>query len=190
MVLSPRFEQAFLYASLVHAGQVRKVTSIPYLSHLLAVAGLVLEYGGDEDEAIAALLHDAVEDAGGRPRLADIQQRFGDRVAEIVLGCTDTDTTPKPPWQARKEAYIAHLQHASPSARLVSCCDKLHNSRTIVADLRLYGDAVWQKFAGKRDGSLWYYKSLLAEYQRLGVHPPLVQELCRTIETMQALAEE
>lgn len=190
MVLSPRFEQAFLYASLVHAGQVRKGTSIPYLSHLLAVAGLVLEYGGDEDEAIAALLHDAVEDAGGQPRLADIQQRFGDRVADIVLGCTDTDTTPKPPWRARKEAYIAHLEHASASARLVSCCDKLHNSRTIVADLRLYGDAVWQKFAGKRDGSLWYYTSLLAEYQRLGVHPALVQELYRTIETMQALAGE
>ncbi|MBS0206101.1 MAG: HD domain-containing protein [Planctomycetes bacterium] len=190
MVLSPRFEQAFVYASIVHSGQVRKGTDIPYLSHLLAVAGLVLEHGGDEDEAIAALLHDAVEDAGGKPRLTDIQQRFGDRVADIVLGCTDADTTPKPPWQARKEAYIAHLANASASAQLVSCCDKLHNCRTIVADLRNQGNDVWQKFAGKRDGSLWYYQSLLAEYQRLGVHPPLVEELRRTVETMLALAAE
>ena len=188
MLLSPRFENALTYASIVHAGHLRKTSQIPYLSHLLAVAALVLEYGGDEDEAIAALLHDAVEDAGGQPRLADIRQRFGERVAEIVWGCTDADTTPKPPWQARKETYINHLKHASRSTLLVSCCDKLHNSRTIVADLRIHGDEVWKKFAGKRDGSLWYYSALLAEYQRLNVHKPLVEELARTVETMQSLA--
>lgn len=188
MVLSPRFEQAMTYASTVHAGQVRKGTPIPYLSHLLAVAALVLEHGGDEDEAIAALLHDAVEDAGGRPRLLDVQLRFGDRVAEIVLGCTDAEVCPKPPWRARKEAYIAHLQDTSDSARLVSCCDKLHNSRTIVADLRIHGDEVWKKFTGKRDGTLWYYTTLLGEYRRLGVSQPLVDELARTVEAMTALA--
>ena len=188
MSLSHRFEQALVYASIVHAGHVRKGTTIPYVSHLLAVAALVLEHGGDEDEAIAALLHDAVEDAGGQPRLADIRQRFGERVAEIVLGCTDTDVCPKPPWKARKEAYIAHLEQVSPSARLVSCCDKLHNTRCIVADLRMLGDAVWQRFTGRRDGSLWYYTALLAEYQRLDVSKPLVDELARTVEVMQAMS--
>ncbi len=186
-MLSPRFEQAMTYAAIAHAGQVRKSTTIPYVSHLLAVAALVLEYGGDEDEAIAGLLHDTVEDAGGQSRLADLRERFGDRVAEIVLGCTDTDTVPKPPWRARKEAYIAHLKHASPSAWLVSACDKLHNSRCIVADLRQFGHQVWDKFKGGRDGTLWYYATILAEYQRLGVCTPLVEELSRTVLTMQEL---
>ena len=188
MTLSPRFAQAMTYASIAHSDQVRKETEIPYLAHLLAVAGLVLEHGGDEDEAIAALLHDAVEDAGGQARLANLRQRFGDRVAEIVLDCTDTDVTPKPPWQARKEAYIAHLANASPSARLVSCCDKLHNARCIVADLRTQGDLVWSKFNGGRDGTLWYYSTILAEYQCLEVSRPLVEELVRTVEAMQTLA--
>jgi (p)ppGpp synthase/HD superfamily hydrolase len=188
MVLSIRFEQAVAYTLIVHSGQLRKSTSIPYVSHLLAVAGLVLEHGGDEDEAIAALLHDAVEDAGGQPRLQDIRQRFGERVAAIVLGCTDTDVTPKPPWRARKEAYIAHLEHVSPSARLVSCCDKLHNCRTIVSDLYVHGEEVWKKFTGGRDGTLWYYAALLAEYRRLEVPRHLVNELDRTVQAMQTLA--
>ena len=188
MLLTTRFEQAVTYVSIVHAGTMRKGTNVPYISHLLSVAALVMEYGGDEDEVIAALLHDAVEDAGGQPRLDDIRQRFGERVAQIVLDCTDSDTTPKPPWQARKEAYIARLESVSPSARLVSCCDKLHNSRTIVADLHLYGNEVWNKFTGKREGSLWYYATLLTKYQRMGVPKPLVDELARTIATMQALA--
>lgn len=188
MILSPRFEQAMTYCSMIHSGQVRKGTLIPYVSHLLAVAGLVLEHGGDEEEVIAALLHDAVEDAGGQARLADIRVRFGERVADIVLGCTDADTCPKPPWQARKEAYIAHLAEISPSARLVSCCDKLHNSRTIVSDLYVDGDEVWKKFSGKRDGTLWYYATLLKEYRRLNVSPRLVDELERTVVTMQTLA--
>ena len=188
MILSIRFEQAVAYALRVHSGQLRKSTSIPYVSHLLAVAGLVLEHGGDEDEAIAALLHDAVEDAGGQPRLLDIRQRFGERVADIVLGCTDTDVTPKPPWRARKEAYIAHLKNASPSARLVSCCDKLHNCRTIVSDLYVHGDEVWKKFTGGRDGTPWYYGALLDEYRRLEVPRHLVDELERTVHAMQTLA--
>ena len=114
MVLSPRFEQALQYACWLHSGQLRKGTMVPYVAHRLSVAGLALEYGADEDEAIAALLHDVVEDAGGKARAADLRQRFGDRVADIVQGCTDTDLHPKPPWQARKEAYIAGLADAVP----------------------------------------------------------------------------
>lgn len=188
MVLTSRFEEALVYAVTAHSGQVRKGTAIPYVSHLLAVAGLVLEYGGDEDEAIAGLLHDAVEDSGGQARLVDIRERFGERVAEIVLGCSDTDVIPKPPWRARKEAYISHLGEVSPSAQLVSCCDKLHNVRTIVADLYVHGDEVWKKFTGGKDGTLWYYVTLLDEYRRLGVRTHLVDELERTVRAMQALA--
>jgi GTP pyrophosphokinase len=187
MILSPRFEQALLYACLLHSGQVRKGTQVPYLAHLLSVAGLALEYGADEDEAIAALLHDVVEDAGGKARAADVRHRFGDRVAEIVLGCTDADTYPKPPWQARKEGYIAGLAAANPSARFISCCDKLHNARSIVSDLRQQGESVWQKFAGGKEGSLWYYNTLYAEYRRLDVCPALVQELERTLAVMREL---
>jgi len=188
MLLSPRFEDAFRYAAIVHAGQVRKGTSIPYLSHLMAVAGLVLEHGGDEDEAIAALMHDTVEDAGGPGRLSDVRARFGERVAEIVAGCTDADTLPKPPWRPRKEAYIAHLKSASLSTLLVSCCDKLHNARTTVSDLHVFGERVWEKFNGKREGTLWYYSALLAEFQQSSLPRPLVDELARTIAAMQALS--
>jgi len=188
MHLTTRFETALQYACILHNGQVRKGTSVPYVSHLLSVSALALEYGADEDEAIAALLHDAVEDAGGKARLIDLRSRFGDRVAEIVAGCTDADVTPKPPWRGRKEAYIAGLQHASPSALLVSCCDKLHNVRSIVSDLRVFGDQVWEKFTGGKAGTLWYYSTLLAEYRRLGVNERLVDELDRTIAEMQRLA--
>jgi GTP pyrophosphokinase len=188
MTLTPRFESALQYACLLHNGQMRKGTTIPYISHLLAVAGLTLEYGADEDEAIAALLHDAVEDAGGKARLADLRVRFGERVAEIVADCTDADTSPKPPWRGRKESYIAHLAEASPSARLVSCCDKLHNVRSIIADLRTLGPRVWEKFAGGKDGTLWYYDALLAEFRRLGTFTPLVDELDRAMKEMRELA--
>lgn len=189
MVLSTRFEQALLYACLIHSGQVRKASNVPYIAHLLSVAGLALEYGGDEDEAIAALLHDAVEDAGGKARAADLRLRFGERVAEIVDGCTDADAHPKPPWLERKRDYIARLGTVSPSARFVSCCDKLHNARSIVSDLRQHGERVWQKFAGGKEGSLWYYTTLCREYRNLNVCLPLVDELERTLQIMQDLAE-
>lgn len=189
MTLSPRFEQALHYVCLLHAGQVRKGTTVPYLSHLLSVAALALEHGSTEDEAIAALLHDAVEDAGGKPRASDIRARFGDHVADIVAGCTDADTHPKPPWQARKEAYITGLESTSSSARFVSCCDKLHNARSILSDLRQHGNRVWDKFAGGKSGSLWYYNTLCAEYRRLNVCSPLVDELERTLAEIQRLAE-
>jgi (p)ppGpp synthase/HD superfamily hydrolase len=190
MPLTTRFDDAMLLASDLHREQCRKGCEVPYLGHLLGVASLVLEYGGDEDEAIAGLLHDAVEDAGGQPTLARIRQQFGDRVAEIVDHCSDTDTVPKPPWQARKEAYIARLPSGNTSSWLVSCCDKLYNSRSIVSDLRVHGDATWQKFSGKRDGSLWYYATLAGKFHDLDVPAALTQELDRTVAEMQRLATE
>src|ERR1700729_817032 len=160
-MLSDRFDQALVYAAHIHGGQVRKgTTAIPYLSHLLMVAGLVLEYGGDEDEAIAGLLHDAVEDQGGLARRLDIERRFGPRVAEIVDGCTDAEVSPKPPWRARKEAYLQHLETVSASARLVSAADKLANVRSIIKDYRAWQGAVWDRFKGGREGTLWYYRTL------------------------------
>src|ERR1051325_12202408 len=131
MALTSRFEDALSFAARLHSGQLRKGTAIPYVSHLLAVASVALEHGADEDEAIAALLHDAVEDQGGAPTREEIRRRFGDRVVEIVDGCTDAETVPKPPWRERKERYIAHVAEASPSVRLVSASDKLHNARSI-----------------------------------------------------------
>jgi (p)ppGpp synthase/HD superfamily hydrolase len=188
MPLSARFDDALRMASELHRHQQRKASSVPYIAHLLGVTSLVLEYGGDEDEAIAALLHDAVEDAGGQPTLDRIRQQFGDRVATIVEHCTDTDVTPKPPWKARKEAYIASLASGNRSSWLVSCCDKLHNSRNIVGDLRARGDAVWQKFTGGKEGSLWYYATLSAMYRELDVPRELADELVRTVAEMQRLA--
>ena len=141
-----RFEDALRYAARTHARQWRKGTTIPYITHLLAVAAIVGEHGGTETEVIAALLHDAVEDQGGAPRLQEIRERFGDEVAAIVQECSDTDRTPKPPWRERKEAYIEHLAGAAPSARLVSAADKLHNARAILADYRERGDALWSRF--------------------------------------------
>ncbi|MBD2297915.1 HD domain-containing protein [Nostoc sp. FACHB-190] len=132
--LTSRFESALVYASRLHATQLRKGSNTPYISHLLSVAALVLEDGGDEDEAIAALLHDAIEDQGGEKTRAEIRQLFGDRVVNIVNGCTDAEVMPKPPWQQRKQAYIEKMRSASPEVRRVSQADKLHNIRSTIAD--------------------------------------------------------
>jgi GTP pyrophosphokinase len=187
MSLSPRFESALTYAARLHAGQTRKGTATPYLAHLLAVTGIVLENNGDEDEAIAALLHDAVEDQGGAATREEIRRRYGDRVAEIVDGCTDTDSVPKPPWRARKEAYIAHLASASPSVRLVSAADKLHNARSILMDYREQGEALWGRFTGGREGTLWYYRTLVEKLHPLGPSR-IVQELERVVREIERLA--
>lgn len=149
-LLGPRFREALTYASELHECQPRKGTEIPYLAHLLSVAALVLEDGGDEDEAIAALLHDAVEDQGGKPTLDAIRSRFGERVAHIVEACSDTDTWPKPPWRERKERYIEYLEAACPGVLRVSLADKLHNARAIVLDYRQMGDPLWSKFNAPR----------------------------------------
>jgi (p)ppGpp synthase/HD superfamily hydrolase len=186
-VLSRRFDQALVYASRLHAEQVRKGTPVPYVAHLLAVAGLELEHGATEDEAIAALLHDAVEDQGGLRTLAAIRRRFGPVVADIVEGCSDTAEDPKPPWRQRKEAYLAHLQRASASVRLVSVADKLHNARSTVADLRVRGAVVWTRFRAGPEEQLWYYDALVATFLRLGPKP-LAVELSRVVAEMHALA--
>lgn len=184
--LGPRFERALLLAVRKHAGQTRKGTSTPYVAHLLSVAGLVLEAGGDEDLAIAALLHDVVEDCGGAPRLQEIRRRFGQRVAHVVDGCTDTDLDPKPPWRQRKEDYLKHLRTADADVRLVSAADKLHNVRSIVAAYREIGDRVWERFHGKRDGTLWYYRTLLDEFQRKK-SSPLMRELERAVIELESV---
>ena len=164
--LGPKLQRAFAYAAKMHAGQARKGTKVPYLSHLMAVASLVLEAGGDEEMAIAALLHDVVEDCGGMPRLREIRKQFGARVARIVEGCTDSFGEPKPEWIDRKRGYLEEVTHADAETRLVSASDKLHNVRTILADYRKDGDAIWTRFNGKKEGTLWYYRALSDEYTR------------------------
>ena len=158
--LGPRFLRAFLFAAKKHSGQTRKASTIPYVAHLMGVASLVLEAGGDEELAIAALLHDVVEDCGGAPMLNQIRHDFGSRVAKVVEGCTDADTYPKPPWRERKEGYIRHLAGADADTRLVAAADKLNNVRSILSDYRALGDSVWSRFNGGRDGTLWYYRTL------------------------------
>lgn len=166
--LSERFEDALVFATRLHADQTRKGTTTPYVSHLLAVASLVIEHGGDEDEAIAALLHDAVEDQGGRETLDRIRERFGDAVADIVDACTDTFEDPKPDWRTRKEAYIASISGKSLAARRVSVADKLHNARAILSGYRAIGAELWNRFTGKREGTCWYYQSLAEQFHMTG----------------------
>jgi (p)ppGpp synthase/HD superfamily hydrolase len=189
-VLSERFEEALVYAARLHRRQRRKGSDIPYVSHLLAVASLVLEAGGDEDQAIAALLHDAVEDQGGLPTLAAIREHFGDAVAETVLACSDAWTEPKPPWRARKEAYLRHLAGQPARVLLVSAADKVHNARAILDDYRRLGDALFDRFTGGQVGTLWYYRQLADTYRAIGMASPLVDELERTVGALEALASE
>jgi (p)ppGpp synthase/HD superfamily hydrolase len=188
-VLTDRYSDALEYAFALHRNQTRKGSSVPYVAHLLGVSSLVLEHLGDEDEAIAALLHDSVEDQGGPERLKDVQARFGERVAQIVLGCTDAVSDPKPPWRGRKEAYVAHLRAASSSVRLVAAADKLYNARCIVADYRSLGDGLWPRFSGGRDGVLWYYREVCTALVQPDAAPrmALVAELDRTVGELEAL---
>jgi (p)ppGpp synthase/HD superfamily hydrolase len=186
-VLTERFERALIFATRLHAGQRRKGSGAPYISHLLAVCALAIEYGGDEDEAIAALLHDAIEDQGGETARVEILRQFGPRVTEIVEGCTDTDGSPKPPWRARKEAYVRHVAEASPSVRLVSACDKIHNARSLVMDYRICGEQLWGRFTGGRRGTLWYYRAMVTAL-RIAEESPVVQELDRVVTELEALA--
>ena len=185
--MTSRFDQALVFAAQLHKDQRRKGSGVPYVSHLLAVAALVIEHGGDEDEAIAALLHDAIEDQGGPKAREEIRSQFGDRVTEIVDGCTDSETIPKPPWKERKLAYIAHLAEASTSVRLVSAADKLHNARSILIDYRGLGEEIWQRFQGRKTGTLWYYRSVLDVLSHSG-KTPLVAELDRVVRELEQLA--
>ena len=189
MKLSEKFEEALIYATRVHGGQLRKKTQIPYIGHLLGVTAIAMEYGANETEAIAALLHDAVEDGGGPERQREINKRFGKKVGEIVAGCTDSDQTPKPPWRKRKEDYIVHLRTASASTRLVSASDKLHNARAIVHNLREEGAEVWSRFKAGKKGSLWYYRELVTAFRAHGANP-LIEELDRNVVMMEKLARK
>jgi len=188
MKLSRHFEKALVYATRIHGGQLRKKTGIPYIAHILGVTAIAMEYGANETEAIAALLHDAVEDCGGATRLRDIERKFGKAVAKIVDGCTDTYETPKPPWRERKEAYLAHLKDSDSATRLVSASDKLHNTRAILADLRRHGLEVFGRFSGKKDGTLWYYRALVTAFREHGDHADLVDELDRVVTQIEKLS--
>lgn len=187
--LTGRFNEAFRHAATLHATQTRKGTAIPYVSHLLGVAALVLEHGGDEDQAIAALLHDAVEDQprGGRTA-KEIRARFGERVASLVHRLSDATAHPKPPWRERKEAYVARVQDGTPDELLISAADKLHNVRAIVRDLRRVGPGVWDRFTASRDDALWYYRSLVTAYRQAGFDAFIVEELDLAVREMEELA--
>ena len=186
MAYGEKFGEALSYAARVHRDQRRKGTQVPYVTHLLAVAAIVGENGETEDEVVAALLHDAPEDQGGEARLEDIRKRFGNEVAGIVAGNTDTFESPKPPWRERKERYVARIAHQPESVRLVSAADKLHNARSILADLRSSGDELWQRFDGGKEGTLWYYRALVEAFGTAGSNP-VVEELDRVVAEMESL---
>jgi (p)ppGpp synthase/HD superfamily hydrolase len=183
--LTPKFVKAMQYAAEKHATQTRKGSDIPYVGHLLSVAGFVIDADGSETQAIAALLHDAAEDQGGEETLAEIRDKFGDEVASIVSECSDTFETPKPPWRERKENYIRHLREASDGAILVSLADKLHNGRAILRDYRDVGDQLWTRFNVKDPQQhLWYYRSLLGVYARR-IDNWMVDELREVIDALE-----
>ena len=163
--LTTRFDEAFAYAHAAHDAQLRKNTPVPYLAHLMGVASIVLDDEGTEDEAIAALLHDAAEDAGGRARLDDIRGRFGDNVARIVEDCTDSWTTPKAPWAERKQKYVEHARTLDPASLRVSAADKVHNAYAILRDLRNVGDQVWNRFNASADDIVAYYQGLVRSFR-------------------------
>jgi (p)ppGpp synthase/HD superfamily hydrolase len=188
--IHPRFAEAVAYAAIVHADQLRKGTTAPYLCHLLQVAGLVIENGGDHDTQLAAVLHDAAEDRGGRARLADIRLRFGDRVAVLVESCSDSlggSGQTKAPWKERKLAYIAHLATADAGALLISLADKIHNARTTAVDLVTVGpDQTWSKFKAGRDGTIWYLGEVLAVALKRQAPVAMVVQLEKAIAALEA----
>lgn len=195
-MITERYLAALQWAAHLHQGQTRKGTTIPYLAHVLAVSSLVMEYSGGEDAAIAGLLHDAIEDTGpiypGGPGALrqEIMARFGPQVLQIVEDCTDAETIPKPPWQARKAAYLRHLRESdSPDALLVSCADKLHNARAILTDYRIIGEELWERFTAGRTGTLWYYEALVDAFRANPLSPPhLPEELERVVRDLLAEA--
>jgi len=189
-----RLERALLYAAQLHAGQTRKgPDGIPYIGHLLGVCSLTVEAGGDEDQAIAALLHDGPEDQGGRETLEEIRRRFGDRVAGIVEACTDTFEKPKPEWRRRKERYLEHLEAESANpesadALLVACADKLYNARAILQDYNRHGDEVFERFRPDKEATLWYYRAVTDALSRSTLESWLLDELERTVAELERVS--
>jgi (p)ppGpp synthase/HD superfamily hydrolase len=190
--LTWRFDTALQFASGLHHQQTRKGTHIPYIAHLMSVCALIIEAGGDEDQTIAGLLHDAVEDQGGRSTLDTIRHMFGDRVASIVESCSDstaTDPTEKPPWRERKVKYLEHLRTGSGDALMVSAADKLHNARAILSDYRELGESLWTRFNAPKKDQLWYYDELVKTLQKTAAPKELVAELARVVEELKRLAK-
>ena len=179
--LTSRFEKALNYSFRLHKNQVRKGTGLPYFAHILSTAALVIEDGGSEDEAIAALLHDAVEDQGGLPILKEIQDLFGERVAVIVDGCTDAYVQPKPEWRIRKENYLKKLIDEDSGTRRVSLADKVHNARSLLDLLYKEGDQAWSRFNGGKEGTIWYYQSLVEIFRKTGTGR-MTDELAKIVD--------
>jgi (p)ppGpp synthase/HD superfamily hydrolase len=193
-LLTARFDEALTLASRIHAGDERKGTRIPYIAHLLGVCALILADGGDEDEAIAGLLHDTLEDHPDQLSRSELESRFGARVRRIVEGCTDTPADyrggPKPPWRERKLGYLEHLRHAGPDALRVSLADKLDNARAIVADYRIEGEALWSRFSAGRGDQLWYYRSLVEVIGAAGPPGRLLGQLEAQVTELEALVAD
>jgi (p)ppGpp synthase/HD superfamily hydrolase len=188
--LTGQFSKALVYAELKHHNQVRKGGDIPYIGHLLSVASLVINDGGSEDQAIAALLHDTVEDQGGPPTLDEIRKNFGDEVARMVDECSDTDEVPKPPWLQRKTDYINHLADVGQDTLLVSVADKLDNARSMLRDYYEHGPQLWERFNRKNpQDHLWYYGELLAAYRKRGLNSWMVDELGRVVDELKRMVE-
>ena len=186
--LTDRFFKAMAYATEAHKEQVRKSTDIAYISHPFGVASLVIEAGGDEDQAIAGLLHDVAEDCGGEPRLSEIAELFGDRVAHIVRGCSDSlvvDEDKKAPWRERKEAHIKHLRSSNADVLIVTAADKTHNARAISTDIQSIGNKVWGRFNSDQEQILWYYNSVYEVLTDGGVTPALLNPLRTAIGIME-----
>jgi (p)ppGpp synthase/HD superfamily hydrolase len=183
-----RFVEAFAFAESLHRKQRRKGSDVPYITHLMAVAALVGEYSGDEDQVIAALLHDAVEDQGGQNTLARIREIFGDTVAGYVLGCSDAHSEPKGPWLERKTRFLDALKEAPPNVKLIVASDKLHNVRTLINDLYKVHNALWDRFSGRREGTLWYYREALRALA-VGWEHPILRELSEAVDKLEELAD-
>lgn len=181
--LTERFVDALQFTFEIHKPQIRKGTGVPYISHLMAVTAMVLENGGTEDQAIAALLHDAVEDQGGLKTLLEIRRRYGVLVADLVSDLSDSASDPKPPWRMRKEAYINHLPNANPKSHLISISDKLHNARSLITDYQREGDSIWLRFNAPKKEILWYY-STLVDYFSEHASGPLVEELEKAVSQL------
>ena len=175
-----------IYANRLHVKQTRKVSGNPYMAHLLGVAALVLEDGGSEDQCIAALLHDAIEDQGGDKTRQEIRKRFGERVVEIVNGCSDADHFPKPPWRERKEKFIHSLASASNEVVRVTAADKLDNVRSLLVFYPRFGSMIWRKFNGGRDGTFWYYAEVTKALQARS-ESQLVKALAKAVDDLQKL---
>lgn len=187
--MTPRYTKALLLAAKAHEGQARKGTALPYIVHPVGVAALVAKYGGDEDQQIAGLLHDVLEDAGEHLAV-DIEQGFGDRVLRLVRACTDgvpDASGRKPGWEVRKRAYLEHLALCDDEALLVSGCDKLYNARAILEDLIEVGPAVFTRFSAGKYGTLWYYQALAQVFEDRGA--PVAAPLRKTVQAIVSLSE-